>query len=328
MKFTLDKPDAVKEAAAAQKGMNAFGEVGVFILVFLTAVFAEGILMVPIFLVMAFGNPELMGDLLGVSFVAEEEKMSFEWSLSDFASGGQESLSITLVALFSTLAMIGTVILFCKVFQKRDMTTLGFVRKRAGKEYLEGLVLGFVMLSAAVLICILTGSLSFDGLSENFALGILLLFIVGFLIQGMAEEVMMRGYFLVSFARRHSIWAAVIANSVLFTMLHLFNSGISLLAIINLTLYGVFASIYFVKSGNIWGVGALHFMWNLVQGNFYGIQVSGTEVACSVFSSTLTEGREIINGGAFGLEGGLAVTIVLLLGILFVYWRYQAVEKN
>lgn len=56
--------------------------------------------------------------------------------------------------------------------------------------------------------------------------------------------------------------------------------------------------------------------------------MSGIVTECSVFASTSVEGRGLINGGAFGLEGGLAVTIVLLAGTLFLLWRYPAVHSR
>ena len=123
---------------------------------------------------------------------------------------------------------------------------------------------------------------------------------------------------MVSFGRRYPMAAAVIANAVIFAALHLLNPGIAPLAIVNLILFGIFASCYFIRKGNIWGIGAFHSVWNLVQGNFYGIKVSGTTTSCTVFSSTAVGGREIINGGAFGLEGGLAVSLVLIAGILLL----------
>ena len=77
--------------------------------------------------------------------------------------------------------------------------------------------------------------------------------------------------------------------------MHLANSGITVLAFLNLTLFGVFASVYFIKRGNIWGIGALHSIWNFVQGNFYGIRVSGIETSCTVLESVTAEGRELIH---------------------------------
>ena len=162
----------------------------------------------------------------------------------------------------------------------------------------------------------LTGAVSL-----SFAGGdvILVFFAAGFMIQGMAEEVLCRGYLMCSVARRYPLWVGILANSVVFAALHLLNSGISALAFVNLVLSGIFASLYFVRRGNIWGIGAFHAVWNFVQGNFDGIQVSGTGKMTSVFASSFTEGRELINGGAFGLEGGLAVSVVLAVGIVLLY---------
>ena len=120
---------------------------------------------------------------------------------------------------------------------------------------------------------------------------------------------------MVSVGRRYPMWVAVFTNAVIFAVLHLLNNGISVLAFINLVLFGVFASLYFIKRGNIWGIGALHSVWNLVQGNFWGLSVSGMGTECSVLSSTMIEGKDIINGGAFGPEGGLGVSVVLVAGI-------------
>lgn len=41
----------------------------------------------------------------------------------------------------------------------------------------------------------------------------------------------------------------------------------------------------------------------------------------SVFTTTFVDGRSLINGGAFGIEGGIAVTVVLALGIYITYRR-------
>ena len=261
MNFRLETPEAVVKAREAQKGMNWFLEILVFGLIFFAVSIVESILMIPGMLLAAFSNP----DFVAASLSGDEA------ALNGALDAMVNSDSVTLLMLFANLAMIGVVMLFCKALQKRKMNTLGFVKKNMGREYLKGLGFGFLLFSAAVLICVVTGTLKIEGISPGFTPGIFLLFALGFLIQGMAEEVLCRGYFLVSCARRHSLWAAVLANSLLFAALHLANDGISPLAFVNLTLFGVFASVYFIKSGNIWGVGrpAFHlepgagqYLWN------------------------------------------------------------------
>ena len=69
----------------------------------------------------------------------------------------------------------------------------------------------------------------------------------------------------------------------------------------NLTLFGVFASVYFIKRGNIWGIGAIHSIWNFAQGHFYGIKVSGMDSSCSLLNSVFVDGKDLINGGNFGI---------------------------
>ena len=67
-------------------------------------------------------------------------------------------------------------------------------------------------------------------------------------------------------------------------------------------------------------VGALHSMWNFAQGNLFGIPVSGIRGLPSPLVSTAADGgwQEWINGGAFGVEGGLAATVVLLVACAVV----------
>lgn len=311
IELSIQKPEAVVKASEKRKGLNWFLEILVFLAVFLVVGIGQVLLQVPGELLLLSTNEHyqaavLAGDTEGMMAVAMQ-------------IGSSDIFAV--MSLFTNIVMILVVFGFCKLIQKRNPVTLGFTRKGVIKDYLIGIAAGFLVFSAAVLICVLTGALRLEGFAETFGIGMFVLFVLGFMIQGMAEEVLCRGYFMVSVGRRNPMWVAILLNALVFAALHLLNSGISALAFINLVLYGVFASLYFIKGGNIWGAGAFHSMWNLVQGNVYGILVSGIDVDCTVLRSTSVEGMEIVNGGAFGLEGGLAVTVVLLAGIIFLLCR-------
>ena len=304
----LPRPAIVHEAAEAKKGMNFFLEVLVFIAVFLVTTFAKVIIMAPGELVLLMGNEayveaSLAGDIQAIVAATLEVASSNVYML---------------LSLFSTVMMIVVTCLFCKLLQKRKLRTIGFVKKGFWKEYLIGAVAGFVVFSVAVLIAALAGGISIEGISPNFSVGYFVLFLLGFLIQGMAEEVLCRGYFMVSLARRYSLIVAIVTNAVVFAALHLLNSGITVLAFVNLVMFGIFASVYFLRRGNIWGIGAFHSIWNWIQGNFYGIKVSGTTVSNSLLTTSLNEDAKLISGGAFGLEGSIVVTIVLLVGTVLL----------
>lgn len=317
MNNLFETPAAIRQAKESQKGMFLLWEVLVFIGVFLVATILQGIFIFPMEFLIQLRYPEIS------AAAASGDMNKYTSLLNEMMSGD----FFTIISLFSTGGIILVTLLFCKLIQKRRMNSLGFVKKDMAKEYLAGLGFGLLLFSGAVLICVLTGSMKFEGFSPTFSFGMFLLFIFGYMIQGMSEEVLCRGYFMVSVSRRYPIIMGILANSLLFASLHLFNSGISILAFLNLVLFGVFASVYFLKRGNIWGIAAFHSVWNLVQGNVYGVLVSGMETQCSVFSTSMAEGKEIINGGTFGLEGGLAVTIVFILGICFLYTR-KTVDKG
>lgn len=307
--FNIEKPNAAIEAASKQKGLHWALELLVFIGVFIVATIMEAVIMVPGQLILSYGNAAyreaaMAGDLERLLEIAEEILQSDAY---------------VIIMLFANLGMIFVAFLFCRLIQKRPVRTLGFYKGDIAKEYFLGLAMGFVFFSAAVLICVVGGAVELGGISPAFSLSVFLLYTVGFLIQGMAEEVLCRGYFMISVARRYPIVLGIIANSLIFAMLHLLNDGITVLAFLNLVLFGVFASIYFIRRGSIWGIGAFHSIWNLVQGNFYGIHVSGMETDCSILQSEMVTGKELLNGGTFGLEGGLAVTIVLMVGIIILY---------
>ena len=318
MNLQIEKPAIVLKAQEKQKGMNLFLEILVFVAVLVVAAIAQVLCTIPIELLIlsqnaAYNAAVAAGDLERATAAAVEIAASDMY---------------TALSLISTIGMTAVAIAFCRFIQKRKLTMIGFTKQRAGKDYLIGLVMGFLLFSVSVLICVLTGALKINGVSSTFSIGIFALFIVGFMLQGMSEEVLCRGYLMVSIGRRYSMWVAILSNSLIFAALHLLNDGISVLALINLVLYGVFASLYFIERGSIWGVAAFHSVWNLVQGNFWGLRVSGIVTECSVFQSTIADNRNIINGGDFGPEGGLAVTIVLAVGICALLKRIQSVGHS
>lgn len=305
----------IQETAQTKKGLIWILELLVFVAVFLVGSFAQMFIMLPAQLVAMFTDQgyrdaAATGDMQAVaeaSTAVGERLMSSDWYV--------------IVMLFSDIMLILVVLLFCRLIQKRRLRTLGFVKKDMLKEYGIGLLVGFVFFSVCVLLGLITGGLKFGGVSASFSIGFFILYLLGYMVQGMAEEVLCRGYFLCSYARRYPVYAAVLANSLFFASLHLFNDGISVLAFINLVLFGVFASLYFVRRGSIWGIGAFHTIWNLVQGNFYGIKVSGMPLGNTLFVMEPVDGKGLFNGGDFGMEGSLICTLVYVIGIIWLFTR-------
>nr|WP_239667195.1 CPBP family intramembrane glutamic endopeptidase [Streptococcus parasanguinis] len=158
-----------------------------------------------------------------------------------------------------------------------------------------------------------------------------LLFILGlfpfWLLQGGTEEVATRGWLLTRIAARTNLPLAIAISSSLFGILHLGNSGVTFLSVLNIILDGVLAGLLFIYTDSIWLVVAQHGTWNYVQGNLLGFQVSGTGADASIFSFTMGDGPDWLTGGTFGAEGSIITTLVLLLSVLIVYLLGERNER-
>ena len=228
--------------------------------------------------------------------------------------------------LISSFAMIYVILwLWLKFFEKRPFWTMGYELKNALMQYGRGFLFGTIMFAGAVGILALFKSVDFEqgdpGTQGVAALGGVTLVLFGWIVQGGAEEVLMRGWVLPVIGARTRPWIGLLVSSVLFSLLHLLNPGLSVIAVVNLALFGVFAGFYAMREGSLWGISALHTVWNWVQGNFFGFLVSGTTANGGTVFNLMEVGADWLTGGDFGPEGGLAVTVVLVIGTaLTLFW--------
>ena len=237
--------------------------------------------------------------------------------------GGITPAVYMLITLFATAVTVAAVLLYCLLGERRSLVSLGFSPKGWALEYGPGLLYGLLLFGAAVLICMVCGVLTLTPAPQAPDGGLLLLFLAGFLIQGMSEELLCRSYLMVSLSRGFPLWLCAVTNALLFSLIHLGNPGVTVIALVNIFLFGLFASLLTLRRGSIWMVGALHSMWNFVQGNLFGIPVSGLTGIPAPLQAELGEGRwaSLVHGGTFGLEGGLAVTAVMLAACaLTAFW--------
>jgi hypothetical protein len=66
---------------------------------------------------------------------------------------------------------------------------------------------------------------------------------------------------------------------------------------------------------------ALHWSWNWAQASLLGFPVSGIErISPAPLLQAINAGPDWLTGGAYGIEGGAACTVALLISSL-VLWR-------
>ncbi|MFD0898087.1 CPBP family intramembrane glutamic endopeptidase [Loigolactobacillus binensis] len=224
--------------------------------------------------------------------------------------------------LFSTGILV---LLLYFYYRHRDpQTVLPFPRKKwlwhYGWAYLAGLFfftlvwLGTLGLNAAAVHSVLR---------PGMWLWLVILF-GGYVIQGFSEEILTRGYMLGKLLKTERVFVAVLVNSLLFAVLHLLNSSINILAFINIMAFSVLLALLRLRFNNLWVVSAFHSAWNFAEGPLFGVPVSGGVSDALVLKTTSHLGFDLINGGAFGFEGGFVILLVLLIAIGgLVWWEIQ-----
>lgn len=218
------------------------------------------------------------------------------------------------------------------MFEKRSLWTVGLERGAAVWHYLRGLLVGFVMFAAAVGISAAFGFMAFESGEPSkqgvTALGGVIIVLFGWVVQGAAEEALTRGWLLPVIGSRYNVIAGIILSSSLFGFLHLLNPSISYIAMLNLFLFGVFTCLYALYEKGLWGVFSIHSVWNWAQGNVFGLEVSGNPQAGGTLFNLMETGPDVVTGGAFGPEGGLAVTAVLLVSCGIVWFMGQRQKED
>lgn len=228
--------------------------------------------------------------------------------------------------IVQNIALIGSTMIIWKAFEKKKVKFMGIINLKEGyKELGLGLLLGSVTITVVAVILSFMGqvrlvnSLSKPNISYQLILGL-----IAFIAVGFGEEIFGRAYCMTVLKQTRNKYAVIAISSAIFAAMHLANSGISFLALINLFLVGAIFGYMFMKSGNVWMPIGFHITWNYFQGYILGFEVSGNEVVGLYKLQNV--GNNFINGGAFGPEGGIVVTVILIITFFIVGAYYR--DKN
>lgn len=209
-------------------------------------------------------------------------------------------------------------ILIWKFVERKPLYEMGFEwGKKSAKDFIVGLILGAVSISIvfAILLNFNNVSLARSIGKPNFNMNALNGFILC-IMTGFAEEIFCRGYCLRSICEKNGELKAAVISSIIFSALHFGNPNVTPVFFINVFLIGMLFS-YMALKINIWLPIGFHGMWNYFEGNVWGFPNSGI-VTKGIYDTKLVNSN-IINGGLVGPEGGLAVTFVILVGLLALY---------
>ncbi|HEM6190955.1 TPA: CPBP family intramembrane metalloprotease [Streptococcus suis] len=233
------------------------------------------------------------------------------------------TLSLELFAFaFISLAII----LWARFVEKSPWLGLGMTKKGAFKDFILGWGIGAAMLITCVLLMWGFGAIRISSVQFSPQLfGEFLVLVLAWSVQGTTEELLTRGWMFSSLSAKYNIPVGALVSSLFFTFLHLGNDGISLIPLLDLTLFAILACLVMLKTGNLWVISGIHAAWNCFQGNVFAFPVSGSQ-AGQAFIAVNTSGPDWLSGGIFGVEGSIISLIVQ--GFMIAWLIYDLYFKN
>lgn len=151
----------------------------------------------------------------------------------------------------------------------------------------------------------------------DFQASALLAWAAFFVVQPLAEEVVMRSFLQnkLDFYFGHGV--ALWGSALVFGAMHLSNAGFTWLGGLNIVVGGLLMGQLYVMAQHIWAPFAMHAVWNFLQSTVLGFAVSGVETYR--WLHLRLDGPDWLTGGAFGLEGS-AISIGLLAACCVALW--------
>lgn len=248
--------------------------------------------------------------LLAASFLSPQDASmpTDALALAEWMSA-QPMFGRAALAVSSAMAIPSALIVYA-AFERGKRWPLGWRQRSRFRLLLRGLGFGAGLITAAYLAAVVAGGVRPVGIAADIQWPLLLADAALFAVVGASEEIFSRGYVYGLVKRRLGVVGGVLASSLLFAWLHAQNPGAldSPLPMINLLLAGVWFALLREWSGGLWVPIGAHIAWNFCLGDVYGLPVSGLETARLLRSETEAG---LWSGGAFGLEGGLATTLIL-----------------
>lgn len=271
----------------------------------------------------------ILSPIVALVLMAVAETFGYFSFMPLFFNFMNNSFMTLILELFAFAFISLAIILWARFVEKSPWLGLGIRKKGALKDFLLGWGIGAAMLTTCVLLMWGFGAIQVTSFQFSANLvGEFLILVLAWSVQGTTEELLTRGWMFSSLAAKHNIPVGILVSSLFFTFLHLGNNAISIIPLLDLTLFAILACLVLLKTGNLWVISGIHAAWNCFQGNVFAFPVSGTQ-AGQAFISVTTSGPEWLSGGAFGVEGSIISLVVqgLMIAWLVYDLYFQTQDK-
>jgi membrane protease YdiL (CAAX protease family) len=131
-----------------------------------------------------------------------------------------------------------------------------------------------------------------------------------FLLVGLFEEFLLRGYSQFTLTRAIGFWPAAVVLSCLFGLIHIRNEGEQWPGLLAVVVIGFFFCLTLRRTGSLWFAVGFHAAWDWGETFFYSVPDSGTVFPRHLLKSSF-HGPRWLTGGMVGPEGSLLCFVVI-----------------
>jgi membrane protease YdiL (CAAX protease family) len=232
------------------------------------------------------------------------------------------SVEVALLREAAELAVILAATLMIAKVLRRSVASYGYASREAGTRLWTGAVWGLASLSVLIGCLWVTGHIVFDGLQLHGKdiLIYALAWAVVFLMIGILEESLFRGFLQDTLARGVGFWWAALIVSGAFILWHVHNADESVVGLLSTGGASLLfcLSLWYTKS--LWWAIGFHAGWDWGQSFLYGTSDSGIRVRDFMLRQH-PQGNPLWSGGAVGPEGSLFL-FPLLCMVCLAMWMW------
>jgi uncharacterized protein len=253
-------------------------------------------------------------------------------AIANTRGGGAGQITITPFFMGANEAM--ALLILCLVtwimskIEHRKFSEYGLpLRQALGRDFWIGSLSGFLAISGTLLAMFLLHGFRVTGLALH---GTAIVYSVAgwgitFLLVGLFEEFLCRGYLQFTLASGIGFWPAALVISSLFGLGHAFNPNETAVGAVAAGMFGLLFCLFLRRTRNLWIPVGFHAAWDWGQ-MLYGVPDSGIVPYHNLLHSTLS-GPRWLTGGIVGPEASVLTPIALLV-VAMIFNRYYREDRN
>ena len=263
-------------------------------------------------LLVLFGGTALVRNG-GLQGTRDAKKHLSSFTMTPLLIGVSEAVAFAILCL-ATLAMTR--------LEHRKFSEYGLpLREALGKDFGIGCLFGFLSIGGTLLVMFLLHGFRITGfaLHGKAILPALAGWAIAFLMVGLFEEFLNRGYLLYTLACGIGFWPAAFVMSGFFAFGHAFNPHETLVGVASVVLFGLLLCLFLRRSGSLWCAVGFHTAYDWGQ-TLFGVPDSGIAPYHNLFKSAFS-GPLWLTGGIVGPEASVLTPIALAL-VALLFRRY------